>query len=176
MDLSKLILSNNLTTDEVADQVRSILVKTGFDITIEDLQRPWGGFFCISDQQINKFIEIYFPNEQITTTNHNLSPKIMLWAPGKRLSWQVHGRRAEIWRIVKGPASAYLSKTDVQPLQPNVFNGGAVINISSGTRHRSGGLDNWAIVAEVWVHTDPTALSDESDIRRIDDDFGRKSI
>lgn len=176
MSLNRLVLSNNLTTVEVADQVRNILVKTGFDITAEDLQRPWGGFFCISDNQIDKFIEVFFPNEHIIPTGHNLSPKIMLWAPGKRLSWQVHERRAEIWKVVKGPASAFLSKTDVQPIKPRIFNDGAVINISSGMRHRSGGLDNWAIVAEIWVHTDSTALSDENDIRRIDDDFGRKSV
>ncbi|NBV85915.1 MAG: phosphoheptose isomerase, partial [Verrucomicrobia bacterium] len=31
----------------------------------------------------------------------------------------------------------------------------------------------WGIVAEIWLHTDPSAPSDENDIIRLDDDFGR---
>jgi mannose-6-phosphate isomerase len=37
------------------------------------------------------------------------------------------------------------------------------------------GLDQWGVVAEIWQHTDVTNLSDESDIVRLQDDFGRSS-
>jgi len=42
-----------------------------------------------------------------------------------------------------------------------------------GTRHRLVGLDDWGIVAEIWIHSDPDKPSNEYDIRRISDDFGR---
>ncbi len=35
------------------------------------------------------------------------------------------------------------------------------------------GLDTFGIVAEIWQHTDPTNPSEEDDIVRLQDDFGR---
>jgi hypothetical protein len=40
-------------------------------------------------------------------------------------------------------------------------------------RHRLVGLDNWGVVTEIWQHTDVEHPSDESDIVRLQDDFGR---
>ena len=40
-------------------------------------------------------------------------------------------------------------------------------------RHRLIGLDGWGIVAEIWRHTDAENPSDEDDIVRVQDDFGR---
>ena len=48
-----------------------------------------------------------------------------------------------------------------------------VINISKGERHRIVGTNTYAIVAEIWIHTFNDNLSDEYDIVRIKDDFGR---
>jgi hypothetical protein len=42
-----------------------------------------------------------------------------------------------------------------------------------GQRHRLIGLDQWGVVAEIWQHTDSENPSDESDIVRLQDDFGR---
>ena len=39
--------------------------------------------------------------------------------------------------------------------------------------HRLVGLSNWGIIAEIWQHTDPEKPSDEEDIVRVQDDFGR---
>lgn len=175
MSLKDLFFNNTETKEAVFRKVEDELKSEGFDITEIDNQRPWGGFFRISDAQIEKFIELYFPDANITDKNLNLSPKFMIWAPGGRLSWQVHARRTELWKVVKGSAGAYLSPTDGQPLEPQVFQEGDTIDIPQGTRHRSGGLLNWAIIAEIWVHTDPHNTSDENDIRRIEDDYGRKS-
>jgi hypothetical protein len=39
-------------------------------------------------------------------------------------------------------------------------------------RHRLIGLDDFGVVAEIWQHTDAIP-SDEEDIIRVQDDFGR---
>ena len=173
MPLQNIQLSNNNSIEEIANQARQILKEQGFEIIEEDLRRPWGGYFKISDSQIEKFIREYFSDAKIPNTHFNLSPKFMFWAPGGRLSWQVHDKRLELWKVVKGPAGVFLSETDQQPNQPEIFQQGDTISMKQGTRHRSSGLPNWAIIAEIWVHTNPDELSDEADIRRISDDYGR---
>ena len=35
------------------------------------------------------------------------------------------------------------------------------------------GLDNFSVVSEIWLHTDSESPSDENDIVRISDDYGR---
>ena len=47
------------------------------------------------------------------------------------------------------------------------------IKLKQGERHRLIGLDNFAVVSEIWQHTDPNNLSDEDDIVRISDEYGR---
>ncbi len=106
---------------------------------------------------------------QITS---KLSPKILVVAPNKRLSWQYHFRRSEIWKILSGIVGVKTSATDeeggIQQLGPETF-----IKMEKGERHRLIGLDSWGIVAEIWQHTDPESPSDEEDIVRLQDDFGR---
>ena len=101
-----------------------------------------------------------------------LSPKILLVAPEKRLSWQYHHRRAEIWRVVQGQAGVVTSDTDEEgTLQ--VLNVGDTITLQQGERHRLIGLSDYAVIAEIWQHTDFNHPSDEDDIVRAQDDFGR---
>ena len=50
---------------------------------------------------------------------------------------------------------------------------GDIIQLKQGERHRLIGLSGWGIIAEIWRHTDPSNPSDESDIVRLQDDFGR---
>lgn len=40
-------------------------------------------------------------------------------------------------------------------------------------RHRLMGLDDYAIMAEIWQYTDVNNPSDEGDIVRVQDDFSR---
>ena len=49
---------------------------------------------------------------------------------------------------------------------------GDQIKLEQGMRHRLVGLENYGVVAEIWQHTD-SVPSDEYDIIRIQDDFGR---
>ena len=89
-----------------------------------------------------------------------------------RLSWQYHNRRAEIWQVYKGSAGIIRSNTDVEsPME--IYSEGAQIVLAQGERHRLIGLDDFCVVAEIWQHTDQNYPSDESDIIRVQDDFGR---
>ena len=93
-------------------------------------------------------------------------------APEKRLSWQYHFRRAEIWKLIGGVASVVTSNTDEEKDLAELKIGD-IIQLKQGERHRLIGLSGWGIIAEIWRHTDPSNPSDESDIVRLQDDFGR---
>lgn len=157
---------------EVSERIKQKLLKLEFEIIEEDLQRPWGGFFKINNSQADKFIANFISGFKPDNLS-NISPKILIFKPNSRLSWQVHQRRTEIWQIQEGPVGVYLSKTDDQPEQSQIYQESQRVMIPSGTRHRNAKLNNWGVVAEIWVHTDPGNLSDENDIRRISDDYNR---
>jgi mannose-6-phosphate isomerase-like protein (cupin superfamily) len=101
-----------------------------------------------------------------------LSPKILIVQPEARLSWQYHHRRAEIWRVYQGTVGIIRSDDDTQK-EVKHYSEGDQIKLSQGERHRLIGLDKEAIIAEIWQHTDPENPSDENDIVRVQDDFGR---
>jgi|TARA_B110000211_G_C14093199_1_gene560715 mannose-6-phosphate isomerase len=54
-----------------------------------------------------------------------------------------------------------------------VYKEGDQIVLQQGERHRLIGLDDYCVVAEIWLHTDANHTSDEEDIIRVQDDFGR---
>jgi len=101
-----------------------------------------------------------------------LSPKILIVNPNARLSWQYHNRRAEILQVYKGTAGIIRSDTDIEN-KMKVFNEGDQLILQQGERHRLIGLDDYCVVAEIWQHTDKNNPSDEDDIIRVQDDFGR---
>lgn len=143
-------------------------------IRASDLERPWGGFFVIEESQAQLFANQYFEGLDVSTLaiSGKLSPKLLVVAPGKRLSWQYHNRRAEIWRVVKGEASIVRSNSNEEgPLE--ILTEGSVVTLKQGERHRLIGLTDWAVIAEIWQHTDALNPSDEEDIIRLQDDFGR---
>ena len=101
-----------------------------------------------------------------------MSPKILVVAPNQRLSWQYHHRRAEIWKLVSGEAGIVISDTDQQgPLKK--LTEGQIVQLNQGQRHRLVGLEGWGMIAEIWMHTDQNNPSNEDDIVRLQDDFGR---
>jgi mannose-6-phosphate isomerase-like protein (cupin superfamily) len=139
-----------------------------------DAERPWGGFFVIDEADTQLFIDKYFPHltiEQLGISG-KLSPKILLVAPGKKLSWQYHHRRAEIWKVIQGTAAVVTSEDDIER-NARTLKTGDIIELKQGERHRLIGLDDWAVIAEIWRHTDAEHPSDEMDIVRVQDDFGR---
>lgn len=166
-----------MTKDQIVESVTQDLKSAGFRLVGQDLTRPWGGYFMIDETQIEEFIDKFFSGERgrINDAGARLSPKIMLIAPKTRLSWQYHDRRQELWKVVRGPVGVYHSPADAQPARPAITPVGAAVHIGRATRHRLEGLDDWAVVAEIWSHTDPVHPSDEADIHRLADDFGRGS-
>jgi mannose-6-phosphate isomerase-like protein (cupin superfamily) len=162
------------TKGAVFAELKTELLEQGFTIVQEDTERPWGGFFVIDEAQAQSFANRYFDGLDVNSLkiSGKLSPKILLVAPNTRLSWQYHYRRAEIWCLVRGTAGVCTSFTDVEgPLK--TLSVGELITLQQGERHRLIGLDTWGVVAEIWQHTDATQPSDEEDIVRVQDDFGR---
>jgi len=155
---------------EISQQIESL----GFNITSKDFKRPWGGFLVIDESQAQKFSNQFFKGLNIDTLKigGKLSPKILIVKPKSRLSWQYHNRRAEIWQIFKGSAGIIRSYSDNEN-EMEVFQKGDQIVLKQGERHRLIGLEDYSIVAEIWQHTDKNHPSDEEDIIRIQDDFGR---
>jgi mannose-6-phosphate isomerase-like protein (cupin superfamily) len=143
-------------------------------INKQDNTRPWGGFFVIEETDSEKFIQLYFPHltKEELNISGKLSPKILVVAPNKRLSWQYHHRRAEIWKLIGGTAGVVTSDTDDEK-ETQHLNICDIIQLKQGERHRLIGLESWGIIAEIWRHTDAQNPSDENDIVRVQDDFGR---
>lgn len=154
-------------------QITDIITANGFSVADVDMEKPWGGYVRLDNGDAKAFIAMYFSDMEFETYE-NLSPKFLLVAPGKRLSWQKHTRRAELWRVLEGPVGIKTSDTDEEPEEVRVLQIGETVQFAHEIRHRLIGLENhWGIVTEIWQHTDPVNLSDESDIVRIQDDFGR---
>ena len=151
------------------------LTKHNLKIDSYDHSRPWGGFFVIKEEDAQRFSNIYFDGFDVDTLRKagKLSPKILAVKPQARLSWQYHHRRAETWRIIKGPVGVIRSFDDIEATV-KTCNTGETITLKQGERHRLIGLDHWGIVAEFWQHTDPTLPSNEEDIVRLQDDYSRE--
>ena len=151
------------------------ILSQGLNIASFDLERPWGGFFVLEEKDAQLFSDIYFEGYDVASLRKagKLSPKILLVKPQARLSWQYHQRRAETWRVVKGPVGVVRSFDDKQKTMIT-HHEGDVITLKKGERHRLIGLDNLGVVAEFWQHTDAKSPSNEQDIVRLQDDYARE--
>lgn len=159
---------------DLFSQTEEQLTSKGFSIDKQDQTRPWGGFFVIDEAQAQQFADAYFDGMAVDELkiSGKLSPKILIVAPEKRLSWQYHHRRAEIWKVLDGQVGVVTSDTDEEG-ELEVFEPGSLITLKQGERHRLVGLSNWGVLAEIWQHTDKDNPSNEDDIVRVQDDFGR---
>ena len=156
--------------NEIEDEIKGL----GFEIIEKDFERPWGGFLVISEKQAQEFADKFFDgiNVENIKIGGKLSPKILVVNPNSKLSWQYHHRRAEIWKVFRGEVGVSRSFDDNQnPLIKLVT--GDQIRLKKGERHRLIGLSDFAVLAEIWQHTDPNNPSDENDIVRLSDDYGR---
>ena len=161
----------------VFSAVEEYLAGVGLKIQSKDMGRPWGGFFVLDESQAALFGKIYFPDQDLSSLKigGKLSPKLLMVQAHKRLSWQYHMRRAEIWKLVAGSAGVVVSDTNQEgPVHKMLV--GEIIQLKQGQRHRLVGLDGWGMVAEIWRHTDAENPSDENDIVRLQDDFGRSAL
>ena len=155
-------------------EVEKKLKSQNFKIIDNDLNRPWGGFFVISEENAQDFSNIYFNglNTEELNISGKLSPKILIIASNKRLSWQYHHRRSEIWKVVSGEIKVVTSHDNIERKEETLKEGDE-IRLLKGERHRIIGLNAYAVVAEIWIHTDKDNPSDENDIVRVQDDFDR---
>ena len=105
--------------------------------------RPWGSF------------ERFTLNELSTV-------KIVRVDAGKEFSLQEHEHRGEYWRVLSGNGTA----TDGNEVRE--VNVGDVVEIPEHTVHRLKGGNDGIEILEIAFGT-----FDESDITRLEDDFGR---
>ena len=170
----ELNLSPDLTRNQIFEEVKSYLEKNDFVIINSDQTRPWGGFFVLDEDQSQKFIDFFFSDieDSKKKSSGKISPKILIVEKEKRLSWQYHHRRSELWKVIGGEVGVVQSDNDDQnDIQVKKIDD--IITLKQGERHRLIGLESWGIVAEIWQHTDVNNPSDENDIVRVQDDFGR---
>ncbi|MEO6488828.1 MAG: hypothetical protein ABIO04_02720 [Ferruginibacter sp.] len=163
-----------MTKEHIFDKINLYITQQDIKIQKIENERPWGGFFVIDENDSAKFIDQFFSevDKREFLSGAKLSPKILLVEPGKKLSWQYHHRRAEFWKLIIGKAAIVRSNTDKEE-RSDELQIGDIVRLKQGERHRLLGLDEWGIVAEIWMHTDASNPSDEDDIVRIQDDFGR---
>ena len=155
-------------------EIEKEITSFGFEIIFKDFERPWGGFLVINESQAQDFANQFFDGLNIDSIkiSGKLSPKILIVNPNSKLSWQYHNRRQEIWSVYKGTVGVSKSMDDKeQPIL--ILNEGDQIKLKLGERHRLIGLDNFGIISEIWQHIDDDNPSDEDDIVRLSDDYGR---
>lgn len=160
----------------VADIIGAI-EEAGYNVTEVDDTKPWGAYIRIANEQADRFIEEFFsglsPDEaRLGIENAELTPKILVVSPQQRLSWQFHERRAERWTFLT-EGGYFRSKSDDQG-ELQIAKPGETVQFAKSERHRLVGIPHsYAIVAEIWQHSNPEHLSEEADIIRLADDYAR---
>lgn len=167
-------MPNNAIRDLMLRRMRAEAAGFGLEIAEVDADRPWGAFIRFSEPSLTAFLAAYWETVDLPTTRGRRDPKILLVAPGKRLSLQYHNRRAEWWRVLEGPVSVSLGE-DPARLMEHVLPPGAVIHIPRTVLHRVRSVGRtWGRIAEIWEHAGDGVPSDENDIVRLQDDYGRQ--
>ena len=103
-------------TENIFNRTFEVLKSQKFKVVDKDTDRPWGGFFVISEDNSQDFANIYFNglNTEELKISGKLSLIILIIAPNKRLSWQYHHRRSEIWKVVNGQIKVVTSHDDIE--------------------------------------------------------------
>lgn len=112
---------------------------------LEKSDRPWGRYEVLQE-----------------TLTHKV--KCIWVAPGMRLSYQRHQKRAEHWFIVQGNALVTING-EKQELGP-----GATVDFAIGVLHR---IENIGESEVIFVEVQTGSYFGEDDIERVEDDFGR---
>jgi mannose-6-phosphate isomerase-like protein (cupin superfamily) len=106
-------------------------------------EKPWGSFERLAGSEVS-------------------TVKILHVDANKRFSLQRHKLRAEFWRVIEGSGIFHLDGKDTE------VRVGDEVHIPVGSVHRITGGPDGIRVLEV-----TTGTHDESDIERLEDDFGR---
>jgi mannose-6-phosphate isomerase-like protein (cupin superfamily) len=161
----------------ILKQVKSEMVfAKGYVLSDVDEHKPWGAYYRLADECAGQFVEEYFPGKTVEELGQggSLSPKFLIFEPGTKLSLQYHNRRAEIWKVIQGTLTAAVSDTDEEG-EWKEYQPGDELSYGALARHRAGAPagGEWVVVAEIWQHVDQNNPTDEDDIVRLADDFGR---
>jgi mannose-6-phosphate isomerase len=114
-------------------------------MALEHDDRPWGSYDVLVDADDHKV-------------------KTITVLPGKRLSYQRHEKRGEIWVVARGTLSIVLEGETL------TRNAGESIDVPRGAAHRMvNNTDSPVVVIEVQYGD----YFGEDDIERLEDDFGR---
>ncbi len=108
--------------------------------------RPWGSYTVLDD------------------TAHDHKVKRIVVSPGKRLSYQRHGRRSEHWFVVCGTGRVTIDGREL------VVTAGQAVDVPVGSAHR---IENVGDDELLFVEVQHGEYFGEDDIVRLDDDFGR---
>lgn len=109
-------------------------------------ERPWGKYEILLDSPTTKV-------KKITVD------------PGKRISYQYHYKRSEIWTIVEGDGIFTLND------QTEMVCEGMTVKIPTQARHR---IENHTQDPLVFIEVQIGSYFGEDDIVRIEDDWNRK--
>ena len=112
---------------------------------LEKTERPWGRYEVLQE-----------------TTTYKV--KTICVAPGKRLSYQRHAKRAEHWFIVQGTGEITIDGVN-RPVSP-----GNTVDFGIGVLHR---ISNTGDQEIIFVEVQTGSYFGEDDIERVEDDFGR---
>jgi len=107
--------------------------------------RPWGSYDVLDDRDDHKV-------------------KRIVVAPGMRLSYQRHAKRAEHWFVVSGNGHVTLDGRIVE------VGPGDAVDVGLGVAHR---IHNVGDDPLVFIEVQHGTYFGEDDIERIEDDFGR---
>ena len=108
-------------------------------------KRPWGAFFVLSDEKDFKIKKIEVN-------------------PSKRLSYQFHNKRSELWYILKGVGIVTIND------KKQDFKKDDVIIIPKESKHR---IENNGNDVVVFIEIQTGSYFGEDDIVRIKDDYNR---
>lgn len=108
-------------------------------------ERPWGSFFVIANEPLYKIKRIEVDK-------------------GKRLSYQYHNKRSEVWTIIQGEGIITLND------KPKKYIKGDTILVPQGVKHR---IENTGSEKTIFIEVQTGSYFGEDDIVRIQDDYNR---
>lgn len=102
-------------------------------------------------------------NEEIFSLNEKSSVKLLNVKPRQKFSLQSHKKRKEFWKVLEGNCIIWLGKKKIKAKPGDEF------AIPAKTPHRIEALSKTAKVLEISF-----GRFNRKDIKRIEDDYGRK--
>ena len=94
-----------------------------------------GRILYFEESLAQQFIEQFYVDTHIRFDDFpngaSLSPKLLIVAPNKRLSWQYHFRRAEVWRCIFGDITVVTSDTDEEK-DRTILSTGEIVQLEQG--------------------------------------------